>query len=212
MSFGLAIDTNRVERAYAAWAPIYDAICGPVLRSGIRAAVEAAQQHAHKILEIGVGTGLTFEYYRRNVELHGIDLSEAMLRRAQEKSLTQAPSVTSLRRMDAHRLEFQDGAFDSVLLPFVITLVSDPERVLSEAIRVTRPAGRVLLVNHFYSESGLLAMIERASGAAMRKIGLNPDFPYARIADYAAGDSRLLAVTRAPVGPFFTLVTMQKRD
>jgi ubiquinone/menaquinone biosynthesis C-methylase UbiE len=65
--------------------------------------------------------------------------------------------------MDAHQLEFKDEAFDAIVLPFVITLVSDPDRVLAEAIRVARPGGRVVLVNHFYSEQGLLAAIERKS-------------------------------------------------
>jgi len=123
---------------------------------------------------------------------------------------TPVPRV-SLRRMDAHQLEFKDEAFDAVVLPFVITLVSDPDRVLAEAVRVARPGGRVVLVNHFYSEQGLLAAIERKSGAALRKIGLNPEFSYSRIADYVAGDARVCELTRIPAGRFFTLVTIGRR-
>jgi len=70
----------------------------------------------------------------------------------------------------------------------------------------------VVLVNHFYSERGVLAWIERASGAALRKIGLNPDFPFSRIAEYAALDADVCKVMRVSIGPFFTLVTMVKRD
>jgi phosphatidylethanolamine/phosphatidyl-N-methylethanolamine N-methyltransferase len=113
--------------------------------------------------------------------------------------------------MDAHQLEFKDEAFNAIVLPFVITLVSDPDRVLAEAIRVARPGGRVVLVNHFYSEQGLLAAIERKSGAALRKIGLNPEFSYSRIADYVAGDVRVCELTRIPAERFFTLVTIGRR-
>jgi len=63
--------------------------------------------------------------------------------------------------MDAHHLRYDDASFDCVVGQFVITLVEDPERVLSECARVVKPGGQIILVNHLYSERGLAAAIER---------------------------------------------------
>ncbi len=67
-------DRRVIKNAYAGWAPIYDALCGPVFLNGRRAAAQAAHQVGGQILEIGVGTGLSFDDYDNSVELTGIDI------------------------------------------------------------------------------------------------------------------------------------------
>jgi SAM-dependent methyltransferase len=57
--------------------------------------------------------------------------------------------------MDAHQMTFEDATFDCVVAQFVITLVANPEQVLSECHRVVKPGGRIILVNHLYSKSAL---------------------------------------------------------
>ena len=138
------LDKATVERAYARWAPIYDAVCGPIFERGRRAAASAARAVGGRILEVGVGTGLSFDDYDAATEIVGIDFSEAMIARARERRASgRYPHVRDLFVMDAHNLAFPDASFDCVVAQFVITLVADPERVLSECARVVRPGGRI---------------------------------------------------------------------
>src|SRR3954471_16887647 len=81
----LDLEKSIVETAYARWAPIYDAVCGPVMLKGRRAAAEAARAVGGKVLEVGVGTGLSFDDYDASTEITGIDLSAPMLSKARAK-------------------------------------------------------------------------------------------------------------------------------
>src|SRR3981189_1281857 len=76
------LERSIVETAYARWAPIYDAVCGPVMVKGRRAAARAV---GGKILEVGVGPGLSFDDYDFSTEIPGSDLSAPMLAKAREK-------------------------------------------------------------------------------------------------------------------------------
>lgn len=206
------LERHVVETAYARWAPIYDAVCGPVMLKGRRAAAQAARSIGGKILEVGVGTGLSFDDYDRSIELTGIDLSEPMLQKARAKVATgKYPFVTSLTTMDAHDMSFADATFDCVVAQFVITLVADPERVLSECHRVVKPGGRIILVNHLYSERGVAAAVERWAAKKTRKLGLRPEFPFARLQNWAHSSDAILVERRA-IAPFgvYTLVTFER--
>jgi phosphatidylethanolamine/phosphatidyl-N-methylethanolamine N-methyltransferase len=75
-------DKQVMQKAYARWAPVYDVLCGPVFVYGRRAAARAARAVGGRILEIGVGTGLSFGDYDATTEITGIDLSEPMIARA----------------------------------------------------------------------------------------------------------------------------------
>ncbi|MGZ8324482.1 MAG: class I SAM-dependent methyltransferase, partial [Rhodoplanes sp.] len=148
-------DRHVIENAYARWAPLYDAICGPIFETGRRAATTAAREVGGRILEVGVGTGLSFSDYDETTEIIGTDLSEPMVAKARARLATGLyPHVKSVMVMDAQNLAFPDGAFDCVVAQFVITLVADAERVLTECARVVRPGGEIILVNHLYSETG----------------------------------------------------------
>src|ERR1019366_348347 len=97
------LDRSTVETAYARWAPIYDAVCGPVMVQGRRAAAKAAREGGGKILEVGVGTGLSFDDYDATTEITGIDLCAPMLNKAREKMASgRYPHVRDIRLMDAH--------------------------------------------------------------------------------------------------------------
>src|SRR3954470_9334237 len=98
---------NIVEAAYARWAPIYDAVCGPVMLKGRRAAASAARAVGGRILEVGVGTGLSFDDYDATTEITGIDLSVPMLEKARAKMASgRYPYVMSVQQMDAHAMTF----------------------------------------------------------------------------------------------------------
>src|SRR5579872_5127416 len=107
------LDKRSVERAYARWAPIYDLVFGAVFDRGRRATIEAAERVGGRILEVGVGTGLSLPDYSRTNRLVGVDLSEPMLRKAHERvaALT-LRNVEALAVMDAQNLALPDESFD----------------------------------------------------------------------------------------------------
>ena len=204
-----------MERAYARWAPIYDVLCGPVFLNGRRAAANAARDVGGRILEIGVGTGLSFDDYDASTEITGIDMSEPMIARARERlDSGRYPHVKDLQVMDAHAMTFPDATFDCVVGQFVITLVEDPERVLSECARVVKPGGQIILVNHLYSERGLAAAVERLLAQRARKLGLRPEFPFQRLAAWAENHGGAELIERRKVKPFgvYTLVRFRRAE
>ncbi|QCK88371.1 class I SAM-dependent methyltransferase [Phreatobacter aquaticus] len=207
------LDRETMERAYARWAPIYDAVCGPVFEKGRRAAAQAARQVGGRILEVGVGTGLSFSDYDATTEITGIDLSEPMIARARERMASGSyPFVRDVRVMDAHDLEFSDATFDCVVAQFVITLVERPERVLDECARVLRPGGEIILVNHLYSERGVAAAIERWFSKHAHTFGLRPEFPFARLEAWSRDHGGIQVIERRRVAPLgvYTLVRFRK--
>lgn len=204
-----------MEKAYAKWAPVYDVLCGPVFLNGRRAAAKAAHEVGGRILEIGVGTGLSFDDYDHTTEITGIDISEPMIARARERLASgRYPFVKELRVMDASALDYPDASFDCVVGQFVITLVDNPERVLSECARVLRPGGQIILVNHLYSEKGIAAAVERLLAQHARKLGLRPEFPFQRLADWAASHGGAELIERRKVKPFgvYTLVRFRRAE
>ena len=208
-------DRHIMEQAYARWAPVYDALCGPVFLNGRRAAARAARNVGGRILEIGVGTGLSFDDYDATTEIVGIDISEPMIKHARERIQGgRYPFVKELAVMDAHELAYGDASFDCVVGQFVITLVEDPERVLSECARVLRPGGQIILVNHLYSERGLIAAIERLVAQKARKLGLRPEFPFQRLAAWAQAHGGTELIERRRIKPFgaYTLVRFRRAD
>ncbi len=207
------LEKSVVETAYARWAPIYDAVCGPVMVMGRRAAAEAARSIGGNILEVGVGTGLSFDDYDDTTEITGIDMSAPMLEKARAKMASgKYPFVKAVHQMDAHAMTFADATFDCVVAQFVITLVANPEQVLSECHRVVKPGGRIILVNHLYSEVGVAAAIERWAAEKTRKLGLRPEFPFARLQAWAQSTKSANLVERRKISPFgiYTLVCFER--
>jgi len=207
------LEKNVVETAYARWAPIYDAVCGPVMVKGRRAAAAAARSIGGKILEVGVGTGLSFDDYDGSTEITGIDMSTPMLEKARAKMASgKYPFVKAVHQMDAHNMTFEDATFDCVVAQFVITLVANPEQVLSECHRVVKPGGRIILVNHLYSEVGVAAAVERWAAKKTRALGLRPEFPFGRLQAWAQSNAGTTLVERRKVAPFgiYTLVCFER--
>jgi phosphatidylethanolamine/phosphatidyl-N-methylethanolamine N-methyltransferase len=206
-------DRHVMEKAYARWAPVYDRLCGPIFVDGRRAAAQAAREVGGRILEIGVGTGLSFDDYDASTEITGIDMSEPMIARARERLETgRYPFVKELTVMDAHELNYADATFACVVGQFVITLVEDPERVLSECARVLKPGGQIILVNHLYSEKGWAAAVERLLAQKARQLGLRPEFPFQRLAAWAENHGGAELIERRKVNAFYTLVRFRRAE
>ncbi len=207
------LENAHVEEAYARWAPVYDLAFTAVMAPGRRAAVAAAQRRGGSILDVGVGTGLELPMFDRQVNLVGVDLSEPMLRRAQtriaRKKLVQ---VAGLCVMDATRLAFPTAHFDSVVAPFVLTVVPDPSATLDELARVVKVGGEIVLVNHVGADSGPIAWIERWLGRKSAELGWRPEFPWSILGDWIAARDDLRLVERRKIAPLglFTLARIER--
>jgi phosphatidylethanolamine/phosphatidyl-N-methylethanolamine N-methyltransferase len=108
-----------------------------------------APRAGESILEVGVGTGLSAVHYPRDCRVTAIDLSGAMLDRARARIVRHGTTHVRLCRMDAAHLAFRDAQFDAVYAPYVLNVVPDPVVVAREMLRVCRPHGRLVLLNHF---------------------------------------------------------------
>jgi phosphatidylethanolamine/phosphatidyl-N-methylethanolamine N-methyltransferase len=198
-------DKDVVEKAYAGWAPIYDVVFGAVFAPGRAAAVSAAERVGGRILDVGVGTGISLAQYSSRNRIVGIDLSEPMLRRAKARiERHRLGNVEALAVMDAERLGFADSFFDVVVAQFVITAVPDPEAALDEFARVVKPGGEIVLVNHLGAETGLRHVCERSFAPLVRHLGWRLEFPFARLEAWAqrAGYRLVERRTVQPLGHF----------
>ncbi|MGY4302414.1 SAM-dependent methyltransferase [Bradyrhizobium sp. i1.4.4] len=153
----MAADISRagVEKAYGRWAPVYDLVFGKVFDAGRQSTIAEADRIGGRILDVGVGTGLSLSDYSRTTKICGVDISEPMLRKAQARvHALRLSNVEVLSVMDAKNLAFPENFFDAVVAQYVITAVPDPEGTLDEFVRVLKPGGELILVNHIGAESG----------------------------------------------------------
>jgi phosphatidylethanolamine/phosphatidyl-N-methylethanolamine N-methyltransferase len=152
------IDRAGVAKAYGRWAPVYDLVFGKVFDHGRQSTIAEADRIGGRILDVGVGTGLSLSDYSPATRLCGVDISEPMLRKAQSRVRALGlANVETLAVMDAKSLAFKDSSFDAVVAQYVITAVPDPEATLDDFIRVLKPGGELILVNHIGAESGRAA-------------------------------------------------------
>ena len=203
------LDKDVIAKAYARWAPIYDLVFGAVFDRGRKASIAAAERIGGRILEVGVGTGLSLPDYSWTNRLIGVDLSAPMLRKAKARVVEhRLTHVDGLAVMDAQRLGFQDAAFDVVVAQYVITAVPDPEATLDEFARVIKPGGEIILVNHLGAEQGLRAVFEKWFAPLARRLGWRPEFRWERIAQWAARHGGVRVVERRPMPPLghFSLI------
>jgi phosphatidylethanolamine/phosphatidyl-N-methylethanolamine N-methyltransferase len=206
-------DTQTISRAYARWAPIYDLVFGAVFDRGRRAAIAAAERIGGRILEVGVGTGISLPDYAPTNRLVGVDLSAPMLRKAQARVAEQGLSnVEALAVMDAERLALPDRSFDVVVAQYVITAVPHPEATLDEFVRVVRPGGEIVLVNHIGAESGPRAVFERYFAPLARRLGWRPEFRFRILSDWAERHGGVRVIERRAMPPLghFSLIRFER--
>jgi phosphatidylethanolamine/phosphatidyl-N-methylethanolamine N-methyltransferase len=207
------IDRAGVAKAYGLWAPVYDLVFGKVFDAGRQSTILEADRIGGRILDVGVGTGLSLVDYKSTTKICGVDISEPMLRKAQERVRTQnLTNVESLAVMDAKNLAFADNYFEAVVAQYVITAVPDPEATLDDFVRVLKPGGELILVNHIGAESGPRKIFELAFAPLARRLGWRPEFPWARLVDWAAGHGGVTLAERRPMPPMghFSLIRYVK--
>ena len=167
--------TRIIKKRYNRVAPVYDFMVSLVERSHHNKWREMlwSRVAGSKILEVGVGTGKNFPYYPEDAEITAIDFSDKMLSRAREKAGKQGVNVR-LQQMDVQNLEFEDDTFDTVVASCVFCSVPDPIRGLIEVVRVCKPGGKVVLLEHVLSANRILArLMNLANPLVVRSIGAN---------------------------------------
>jgi phosphatidylethanolamine/phosphatidyl-N-methylethanolamine N-methyltransferase len=207
------LDAHTVTKAYARWAPVYDLVFGAVFERGRHAAIAAAERVGGRILEVGVGTGISLPQYSRDCRICGVDISEPMLRKAQERvDEFGLSNVEGLWVMDAERLNFPDASFDVIVAQYVITTVPNPEATLDEFARVLRPGGEIILVSRVGAEAGLRRSLEHWFQPAARKLGWRTEFSFERYAQWASRTAGMTLVERRAMPPFghFSLIRFVK--
>lgn len=184
----MLMDIAAVRGAYRRYAKVYDLVFGGVFALGRRRVIQEVNRRGGlKVLEVGVGTGLSLPSYRRDNRIVGIDVSPEMLAIAERRVAKRGlENVDGLHDMDAAKLSFADGSFDVVVAMFVMPVVPDPEGVMSELRRVCKPGGYIYIVNHFQQETpGLRYHAERVLSHFSNWLGWHADYKLKGLLDIA---------------------------
>src|SRR6201981_531975 len=196
----LDFDREMVEQAYDRWAPIYDLVFGGVFSKGRDAAIQATNKLGGRVLEVGVGTGISLPLYAPHVRIFGTDISEAMLKKAKRRvSELRLKNIEGLAVMDAEKLEFPDNSFDVVMAQYVVTAVPNPEVALDEFARVLRPGGELVILTRVSADAGMRRFIEQRLQPVVTRLGFRTaEFSWSRYTKWLAGAEGVGLVGRRP--------------
>lgn len=205
--------TDQVAGAYGKWAPIYDLVFGPVFRRGRADSIRVAERIGGRILEVGVGTGISLPGYQRSNRVYGVDISEPMLEKARRRVRDLGlDNVEAIEVMDAENLDFPDNSFDVIVAQYVVTAVPNPEKALDEFARVVRPGGEIVIATRVGAEKGVRKTIEKTLMPVTTRLGFRTDFPWERYTEWAARTPSVRLIERRPLPPLghFSLVRFEK--
>jgi phosphatidylethanolamine/phosphatidyl-N-methylethanolamine N-methyltransferase len=212
----LDFDRESVEQAYDRWAPIYDLVFGGVFSKGRDAAIQATNKIGGRVLEVGVGTGISLPLYSPNVRIFGTDISEAMLKKAKQRVAEgRLKNIEGLAVMDAEKLEFPDNSFDVVMAQYVVTAVPNPEVALDEFARVLRPGGELIILTRVSADAGMRRFIEQRLQPVVTRLGFRTaEFSWSRYTKWLAGAKGVELVERRLIPPLghFSLVRFRKTE
>ena len=207
------MDTASVQAAYSRWSKFYDGTFGVLMRGARRRAYAILDlQAGESALEVGVGTGLSLSLMPDGCRLTGVDFSRPMLERALPRVRHgKLRCRAALVEADGARLPFADGTFDAAIAPFVVSATPNPSALMRDMVRVCRPGGRLLVLNHFTSRSQFLARIEQGlSPVTSSVLGFHADFPLEPL--FESASITIDSVQRVtPVGSWYA-VTFLRRD
>ena len=194
--------TEGVAAAYDRWAPVYDLVFGNVFKSGRQQSIEVAEAVGGRVLEVGVGTGISLPLYDRRLKLTGIDIADAMLDKARDRVReSKLDNVEQLAVMDAEHLLFEDDSFDVVVAQYVVTAVPDPEAALDEFVRVLKPGGEIVITTRIGAEKGMRGGIEKALMPITSRLGWRTEFSLSRYEAWARTNPRVTLIEHRPLPP-----------
>ena len=170
------METESIKRVYAAYSSVYDALFKRFFFPRIKHAIAYMDiKPGDRVLDVGVGTGLSLPLFPKHCKVVGIDLSTEMLKKAKEKITTNRLDHIKVMGMDAMRAGFADNSFDKVFISHVVSVVPDPFKMMAEVRRICRKDGQVVIVNHFKSRNKLLEKLECVMNPFFEKIGWRTD-------------------------------------
>jgi phosphatidylethanolamine/phosphatidyl-N-methylethanolamine N-methyltransferase len=160
------------SKLYYEFAHLYDRIFSRVFYPRIAAVVQSLNiPPGAKVLEVGVGTGLSLDVYPHHCSVTGVDLAPDMLEIAQEKVDQHGWRHIKLQEMDALNMTFADSTFDYVMAFHVVSVVPDPARLMSEISRVCKKDGTVVVINHFRSRNPIASATDSLIAPITRRLG-----------------------------------------
>jgi phosphatidylethanolamine/phosphatidyl-N-methylethanolamine N-methyltransferase len=170
------LELESIKKIYAGYSNVYDALFKRFFYPRIKHAISYMDiKPGDRILDVGVGTGLSLSLFPKYCNVVGIDLSTEMLRKAKEKIEVNHLNNIKVMSMDAMCVGFKDDSFDKVFISHVVTVVPDPYKVMSEVRRVCRKGGQVVIVNHFKSKNKVIETVEKIINPVCKKIGWRSD-------------------------------------
>jgi phosphatidylethanolamine/phosphatidyl-N-methylethanolamine N-methyltransferase len=160
------------SKLYYEFSHLYDRVFTRVFTRRIEQVIRSlAIAAGARVLEVGVGTGLSFNAYPTHCQVTGVDLAPEMLEQAQEKIARNGWRHLKVMKMDALDLKFPDSTFDYIMAFHVVSVVPDAAKLMREVLRVSKPGATVVIINHFRSRNRLLAMLDNLIEPITRRLG-----------------------------------------
>lgn len=192
--------------SYSLIAPIYDlAIEGPLRAARTRSLRSLPAGAAEKVLLSGIGTGLDLPLLPKLHHYTALDFNAAMLSRAKPRGAgLQVEWVLG----DSMALPFADAQFDHVVLHLILAVVPQPGQCLSEAARVLKPGGSIIIFDKFLRPNKL-ALLRRALNPLSRRIATRMDVVFEEVLS-AVPQLRLVSDVPMLAGGWFRGIVLRK--
>ncbi len=168
------MDAENIDRTYTIYSRFYDVIWHKLFHESREEAVSLLNlQGGERVLDVGVGTGLSLSFYPKSCKVIGIDLCDAMLKKGRERIARSDYSHIELFEMNAMKMDFPDNSFDAIFAAYTISAVPDPSKVLDEMIRVCKKGGKLAFVNHFKNGNRFISSCEKFITPLTKNMGLH---------------------------------------
>lgn len=168
----LRMQKEEIRRIYSRYSRFYDIIFAHAFYPRIRLGLEKIGiKKGERIIEVGIGTGLSLPLYPDSCKVVGIDITRKMLEQAKRKIERFGLDNVDLFEMDGENITFADNSFDHAVLPFVISVVPNLEKLMAEIKRVTKKGGRIIIVNHLCSKYSFISRAEAFLAPLFMKLG-----------------------------------------
>lgn len=167
---------TTTKKIYDLQSLVYDITFAKLVKRRVAEAIKHMNiADGERVLDLGIGTGQSLNYYPPRSSIVGIDLSDGMLREARKRIRERGWDHVQIVQANALTLPFPDDCFDHVFISHVISVVSDPVMLVKEAQRVAKPDARIVVVNHFQSSNRFVAMIEKWLCPLCTRLGWRSD-------------------------------------
>jgi len=192
--------------SYSLIAPLYDWAIERPMREARRVSLAALPNEVvRRVLVSGIGTGLDFPLLPKIHRYTALDFNAAMLSRARPRG---ADLQVDWVLGDSMALPFSDGHFDHVVLHLITAVVPDPQRCLSEAARVLKPGGTIILFDKFL-RPGQAAPLRRWLTPLSRRIATRMDVIFEEVLQQVPG-LEVLSDVPLMAGGWFRGIVLRK--